>query len=243
MPRPMRESGVKMNFDAMTDTITNVAGLMIRLVVLVLLITSPKKLLDLTQTGTDRLNQSQPVRKSLVPLLAQIEQLKAAIGEIQGQTVKLQEQIIPLQQRWSNCARRRKAEPFDRDAHRSTAQRPSAVPGQPPPGARSSFRPRRTAMNAKSCLASAPSAVRLLLVIAAGLALVMSLAAALCVCSTRRGATAAGHGRRERPTGGRRTSVRYPADPQRIAGPRQPVAQGAARSDPTHHRRPGGPCS
>jgi hypothetical protein len=103
MPKPMRYEGAKMNFDPMTDTITNVAGAMIRLVILVLLITQPKLIapgggVDIGPedkgTPSDD-NTGRPLR----PLLAEIETLKSLIRDVERETALLERELPALRHR------------------------------------------------------------------------------------------------------------------------------------------------
>ncbi len=123
MPKPARNEGPKMNFDPMTDTITNVAAAMIRLVILVLLITHAKTPEILLPPGppTEAGHAGRPVR----PLLADIELLKAAIRDVDNKTAALEKELPALRDRVGklrqaarakSAAAQTGAEPFRRKA-------------------------------------------------------------------------------------------------------------------------------
>ena len=103
MPKPTRYAGVKMNFDAMTDTITNVAGAMIRLVILVLVITQPiASNLPPPPPPPNDLGDSSPAGKAdqpLRPLVAEIELLKTLIHDVDGKTAAMERELPSLRDR------------------------------------------------------------------------------------------------------------------------------------------------
>jgi hypothetical protein len=101
VPKPVRYAEAKINFDPMTDTMTNVVGAMIRLVMLVLLITSAAKFSNLVAPpGGPRADSSgRTDDKPLRPLLVQIKNLKSLIRDVQAKTAAVEEEIPALQQR------------------------------------------------------------------------------------------------------------------------------------------------
>jgi hypothetical protein len=107
MPKPTRYAGVKMNFDAMTDTITNVAGAMIRLVILVLVITQPITQITpvgprpppLPPSGPGGSSSADKTGKPLRPLLAEIELLKTLIRDAENKTAAIERELPTLRDR------------------------------------------------------------------------------------------------------------------------------------------------
>ena len=127
MRRASRYDGVRMNFDAMTDTISNFAGTLIRLVILVLAITQPKSLDSEGQLSeVSKASADIPARSNT----ADLRLLKAILQDTETKIDAVTRELAELQ------ARIRKLGPADGTTTQGDAAPPSdpaeVVPFRPP---------------------------------------------------------------------------------------------------------------
>ena len=120
-----RTSGIQFNFDSLTDTITNLSGTLILIVVLVL---------GLTRAVTRKVVPPPPPQppkqasgKPIAPLLRQVEQLKLQIRTVDKEVGNL-EALLPELQQAVGELRKKAPPPRARDTEDSPGRRLASQP-------------------------------------------------------------------------------------------------------------------